>query len=96
MDCSVVMGWPEGGEGLLEGSQGDFGGVRILVGRGRGSCEGWGTQILWGVPGYCMGGGWRESQFILREGPSVYCDGPKLFGGGGRGLLLRLGVPKPI
>lgn len=45
------------------------------------------------------GGGWRESQFILREGPSVYCDGPKLFGGlggEGRGLLLRLGVPKPI
>lgn len=67
MDCSVVMGWPEGGEGLLEGSQGDFGGVRILVGRRRGSCEGWGTQILWGVPGYCVGGRGGEGITIYIE-----------------------------
>lgn len=70
--------WGGKGQGLHSGE--GLGGVPGDVGLlGRGSCEGWGTQIPWGGPRLLWGG--EGIAIYIESGASIYCHGPKLFGG---------------
>lgn len=72
------------GEGL-GGVPGDVG---LL---GRGSCEGWGTQIPWGGPRLLWGG--EGIAIYIEWGQHLLPWSQTVWGEGIGGFLLRFGVP---